>query len=726
MNNFALAEEALGYQTSTDPSSIDKRFLIAGSKNVLIDYQNKVKIRSGYTRLGASSSATTACRNGWRWETSTGFKAFLRFYDDELEIYLKTVDGYAVNAWTRVKNSWSTTEKMRAATWFDANENIDLFLMIIGDDNIYEWNGAVAIANAGLTESIAEAGDASNQMSAWTFTGESSSNTNSYVLYWKLENSGTTRTVSIYKDSAGANLVAQGSRDGDGEVTLTQQNSSGLAGTVTVAYTADDTTISANTLTFTYTLTKKSTTTWAQNRFYAIGDKTFINVRTGEEFTYTGGESTTTLTGITPATSTDIVINDILIQKVVTNADKPAANHNNDIIYCFQNQIVIGSNDDEEVYISKNNDFTNFTFSSPRVAGEGALLTLTDAAKAVGTINKILTIFAGNSTAFTVKFEQIAIGSTLAETVQVEPIFLGENQGALCQEAVLEIGDAFAYLSNEVALRIISDPAELKGLSPKTLSNPIKPDFDVEDWYNGAIADAYLCWYKNMLLISAPQASHVYILNFVETADGNLKRYWNPPQILPVAKMVAFDLGDGKGELLYGFSNLSPEVNQLFDGQSDGQYSDMATEDKLPIDAKAIFAYDNAKRPANLKSFDEYYIKGEITPNTKDLICSLNYDTDGYTQKIEKTIDGSNETILEGSVAFNSLAQQSLAVNPLGGLLNPPSDARKFSTILEIAKEDYFELSATFSTNEIDRYWAILAHGSNAKLSNKKPINKKI
>jgi hypothetical protein len=97
-----------------------------------------------------------------------------------------------------------------------------------------------------------EAGDASNQCSAWSLTGADLNNTNGGALYWKLVDAAGTRTVSLYKNSDGAagNLVAQGSRSGDGAITLTEQNSSGLAGSVTVTYSGDDTTLAANTLTF--------------------------------------------------------------------------------------------------------------------------------------------------------------------------------------------------------------------------------------------------------------------------------------------------------------------------------------------------------------------------------------------------------------------------------------------------------------------------------------------
>ena len=79
--------------------------------------------------------------------------------------------------------------------------------------------------------------------------------------------------------------------------------------------------------------------------------------------------------------------------------------------------------------------------------------------------------------------------------------------------------------------------------------------------------------------------------------------------------------------------------------------------------------------------------------------------------------------IFKKSIGFNSLAQQSLAVNPLGGFLNAPSDARKFRVIFEIPKEDFNEIQDIYSTNEVDRYWAIIARGCNATLSPRKLIN---
>jgi len=619
---FNISEEALGYVTALEASNLDKRYLTSGSKNVLIDFQKKVKTRAGYTRLGAENTALTPIRNAWTWNTSTGTKLAQRFYDDELEVYLGTIDTYVINAWTRVKSGWSTTEMLRSCIrqggnggWWNATESKDEQIMVNGTDKLWKWNGAVAVVAS-------------------------------------------------------------------------------ITGT---------------------TITKQGTTTFAQNRFYAAGNKVVVCVRTGTAYTYTGGETTTQLTGI--ADTAGLQANDILVQQVVETDNKPDDGRNNHYIYNFQNQIALGSDDDPKIFISQSDDYTDFSKSSPRVVGEGETWILDNPTKGIAEQGGYLIVFSGNSSFYKGKPETFAVGTTITQKFDPEKIDTGVGQGALNQESIVPIGNAIAYISNEPALRIIENPEDLTGINPKTFSNPIQPDFDAEDWDK-----VFGTWYKNILIYSTPDTSHTYMLNFVQDADGKLFRFWNPPQILPVGAMSLIDLDDGKGIQLYGHSNSVPESYLLFDGASDGQYEDMDVANKLPISAKAVFAYNNYKDRTNLKNFDEYYVEGEITPNSK-ITLTIDYDYNGVTQSIEKEIDGSDDEILEGTVDFNSLAQQSLAINPLGGFLNAPSNTRKFRTIFEQAKEDFYEIRATFESEDVDQFWAIIAHGSNAQMSNRLSIS---
>lgn len=605
MRNFALIEETLAYVTAADQVNTDPRHLVTGSQNVLIDRNRKVKIRQGYSRLGAANSANTPVRKGVTWNSSTGLELPMRAYDVNLEVYLGTVDGTAINAWTNVKVTLDSTKTPRFDTWWDTGENLDVLLFVQGDANIYEWGGGVAIVSS----------------------------------------------------------------------------------------------ITAN------TVTKTGTATFAQNRFYAARNMTFVCVRTGTEYTYTGGAGTTTLTGI--ADTTGLVAGDTLIQKPVTQTNKPAASHQNDTIFSFENQIVIGSFIDNEVWISKNSSYTDFSFSAPRVAGEGALLTLDGPSGGFGAVSRILVAFAGRSGIFRAEYESITVGSTLAETLKVKKLKSGVNQSSQSPDCVVPIGNSLVYLSYEPALRELTQTQLDIEVNLKTLSNPIKPDFDAETW-----TGAQGFWSKNSLYLSAQSASHLYILEFVEDADGSVRRFWQPPQILPVGSIAVIS------SALHGHSNAVPETYKLFD-----TYADLnSNDDKIPINAIAAFAYNSygKNERASLKNFDEYYVEGEITPSTDDLACVLNYEFGGHGQTVERVIDGGDESILEESVGTASLGQNSLGTEPLGGISTAPADARKFRVALEIAREDFSKLQAVFSTNEIDRYWAIIAHGPNVVRSRRK------
>jgi hypothetical protein len=469
----------LGYVTASDETNSDKRLLVTGSQNTIIDRNKKVKIRSGYTRLGAGNASETPIRNSFTWHNSSGVELPLRFYDDEWEVYLGTIDGTAINAWTRIMSSMSTTAIPRGDKWWNNTEGLDQMIMVQGDDNLYIWNGAIAIVDS-------------------------------------------------------------------------------ITGT---------------------TITKTGTPTFAESRFYTAATKVLVCIRTGTEYTYTGGETTTTLTGI--ADTAGLVAGDILIQKIITDSNAVASGRTNHTIWNFENQICLGSDDDNLVYISKSADYSDFTFSTPRVSGEGGLLTLQDPVKAFGTLGNNLVISCGRDSWFKAEYTQITVSTTLAETLTIEKLAVGVDQGAFNQETMVQVGDSLIYLSHEPAVRMISDPSQIAGLDPKTLSNPIKPDFDAEDWTN-----ACATWYKNAYYLSAPANSKLYILEFIENANGQLQRYWNPPQILPVRALAIIS------DWIHGHSNGVPETYKLFDGTSDivPEGTSGEPDDKLPVKAVAAFA----------------------------------------------------------------------------------------------------------------------------------------
>lgn len=112
--------------------------------------------------------------------------------------------------------------------------------------NLYYADSAMAswtlITYAGSDwQAVTVAGDTGSQLSNVQIFGLLTTNSNAGVLYWTLTNSGSTRTVNVYKDSAKLNLVATGSIVGNGTFWLVAQNSSALYGQIQVTYSGDDT-----------------------------------------------------------------------------------------------------------------------------------------------------------------------------------------------------------------------------------------------------------------------------------------------------------------------------------------------------------------------------------------------------------------------------------------------------------------------------------------------------
>ena len=457
------------------------------------------------------------------------------------------------------------------------------------------------------------------------------------------------------------------------------------------------------------TVTKAGTTTFAQNRFYTSGNKSFICVRTGTEYAYTGGETTTTLTTVTTSGSFDLVAGDILYQKIVSNSNIPESGYVTDNIFQFNNNVFYSSEGDNRVFMSLNTAPTTFTPSSPRIAGEGNTFTLDGAGAKFGVIAGKVVMFVGDL-AYLPTFTPITVGSTLAETIVIQVRSFGTNQGAHSQETIVQVDDAIVMLSKEPALRLYESFEQISDRTIKSLSNPIKPDFDEEDWTNAVGA-----WHGSRVFMHSRVNSLTYILEWVEDADGNVRRYWNPPQTFPIG---AFAQDSG---YLYSLSSADGKTLLLFNGSSDYSYDfSGATSAKTPIEAIMKLAYNPFGKRGNLKTHDELMVEGEISPNTNDLLCQLEYDFGGATAINEQYINGGDLDIILESLEMTSLGQQSLGASPIGGGLSDPAPGSHFQTILEYAPDDYYLLGINFSTNELDRTWSIMSVGPNVRLSNRR------
>ncbi len=454
----------------------------------------------------------------------------------------------------------------------------------------------------------------------------------------------------------------------------------------------------------TNTITISGTSTWAERGFLISGTRQ-VTIG-GTTYTYTGGESTTTLTGVTPdPTLAGHTAGDTAVQAVRTTSNIPTSTFNADLIATLDNQVYYGSTNSREVYVSRNTDYTNISFSSPRLPGEGALLTFDD--KPNGFIvdntreDRFMYVSAGSRNWYQIKFQSSA--DLTNETLVVTPLKSSAGQAAVSQSAISTIKNSIVFISQEPTLDFLGRVEDINTSQALPISDPIKTDFD---GYTFTGAD--IEYYRNNVYVALPAESLLLIYNLE-------RGYWEPPWDVPAGRLAVIN------DTLCLHSNAVPETYQLFQGYSDR----VSTADGLtgnPINAVARFSYMNYGDRVNLKNHIGAYAEGYITRNTS-LTQTVLYDLDGASGTQATTIDTSSESNLFISSISIGLGQNALGQNPVGSTSETVTDFFKFRLVKKNVKVNFFEHAFQFSTNAVDQRWEILSFGCDVTASSNKPIS---
>ncbi len=448
------------------------------------------------------------------------------------------------------------------------------------------------------------------------------------------------------------------------------------------------------------TLTKTGTTTWAEEGFYTTGTRSILV--NGVTATYSGGESTTTLTGVSVDFSA-VAANTVVFQEVTTTLNSsmtglPLAE--NDIISVLNNQTYVGSLKDATIYISKVDNYLDYSFSTPRVVGEGALATLD--APAVGFIPQedAMYITAGKSFWYET---QLTLSADLSgEAFNVVKLKTTAQEAAQSQSLITKIKDNVAFVSNEPIVKALGRLANVV-LTPQMtdLSNSI-----VNDMNNYDFTDGNAFYFRNFLYVSVPQNGVVLVYNMTDPSNP----YWEAPQVLPVGKFAII------GGELYGHGYNVSETYKLFDGYNDNGKS---------MDAIVLFSFQNEGVRSTFKSMNEFYIEGYVASNTT-LTLGIQYDIDGCATSTSFDLDGSDTQFVcipsdSTSLGKSSLGKQGLGTNAIitsSSTSLPP----KFRWIPTFPRTDFFEFQPSFESSGIDLNWQLIAFGGNTSFSTNYPV----
>lgn len=472
------------------------------------------------------------------------------------------------------------------------------------------------------------------------------------------------------------------------------------------------------------TITKQGTNTWAQDGFYVTRDKKVVIG--GVEYTYTGGETTTTLTGVTPDPTIGAhAVGSVVHQQVVTTAlsamTSISATFGPTVIGCGrQNQVYLGASNSNDCYISVVNNYKSYAYTSPvRVAGEGFLLTLDDPA-----IKFIPQEVYGNQDAYDMwismgKDRWAIVRSTLSgdnakERIDLIRLKSAPLQGTQSERLCAKMKNHIIFIGNDNVLNAMGYMSYQYIPVMQDLSYPIVNDMNSYDFTYGSVF-----FHKNFIFVSVPDAGIIRIYNMtdqttqqysnygpIEDIDSKNPFFWEAPIGYPVAGFYEVD-GD-----IYGHGFNTSESYKLFDGGSfNGQ----------DIDANATLATTDLGDRTQSKGSNEVWVEGYIKQNTI-LKCTVSGDLDAFMTSQSVFINGNDAAI----VAFGGGAGKSpLGQDPLGGVLGSSSGSSQngeslpawFHVAKTYVQTPYYLETIAFETKGVDLQWELLTFGTNSRFT---------
>lgn len=426
----------------------------------------------------------------------------------------------------------------------------------------------------------------------------------------------------------------------------------------------------------------------------------------GNTYTYTG-ISSNTLTGVSPDPTGEANGSGVLMSPI-THTDTPASGFNSDFIKVINNQAWVGSYSSRVVYISANDDFTDYTVPTPRLPGSPELLTLDGAAKGITIRNGNGWVGFGNSSWAEVIFNNITVGTDLTQSTQVNIQPVADGQAPYAHEFIDKVGDNIVYLAQDQQVRVIGSANNAFNTVFPSISQEVATELSAENFTGGNLRAI-----GEFIYLTAPNSGKTYLRQERTRLDENgqvfAERLWHSPFILSASRI------DFINNEVIVFSNANPQIYNLW---NTGQYYDDSPSDEpLPYQGVLAFAYWGKERRQGLFSFDKIFTEGYLTPNSS-LKLTINYDYLGSSAVQEQFINDESYPAYFFRSSSSSLGDESLGRTSLGlgGGEDEEDNIYNFKTINQFSLTNCFNWQLVYSSDEINANWEILAVGSDARV----------
>lgn len=669
-----IVSQFISYATKPDPSNTDVRFLVAKSQNVIINDSEKVGNRQGFTLQSVAGTTGNPILGSFEWADSSGNNWPVRAHDAVLEVFVN-------GNWETLKSSLGSVNLIFDAYW-DNTEKIDRLIFCDGTPVLQDWSGGNATLSS-ITSSLLKLQGTKTFGQQRFLLGSSQSvnikddtgvwRTSGYSLFSTITKSATT----IAFDSVGNTITDSGN------------------GFITAGFLVGDiitiTGSVSNNKTFTILTVAAGAITVSQNIITGVaGPTVVITVSDSNQLRLTTNLTAYTFTG-----------GNLILQAVDNwSSSLISTSYNIDFLKVIDNQLWVGSKTNNAIYFSKNTVTSDFSFSTPRVPGEGGILTLDGPGRGIGVLKGDVIIFAGTDFVYKSVFNQLSVGSTLSETVKVVMVKTTSRQSAVNQNLICNIGNGLVWIGADNVMYELIDATIAYNPDLRMVSDPIKPDFIATDFTGG-----HMLFDKTRIYISAPKSALDYIYEFRLNDKAQREWFWQPPQTFPVQRWAIIS------GVIHGHSSATNETYKLFDGYNDNAQA---------IHSVALLARWNGGIRDMLKGCDEMFNEGLISANTK-LSASYSFDIDGGENvTVNKIIDGTDTDILYTTNQDPTLGNIPDGDISLSGDVIATNNLPRFRTIHEVNGQEFFDYGTMFETNDIDYQWQILATGSNSRLAENK------
>ena len=659
-----------GYLNNREITNLPGIFLVSPSKNCVIVNKEKVSSRKGYTVMGGAKTKNKGHRSSFDWERHLNNTRSLRVNaDGELEVHYKSAH--------HLLKTHAVGARMNFAPWWDTSETLDKLLYVDQTANVYSWGGGVVNVASGTSITLTLQGRVIETTIAFNDNGASGDT---------ITDSGNGFVIAGF--AVGDVITIAGSTSNDGTYTIKAV----VAGTITLA---DSDSLTTEVAGDTVTLSRPNST-WASQGFLTTGTRSIrINA---VEYTYTGGETTHILTGLTALAS--VTAADVCMQAVITSTPGTLSGLTLDLIAVQNNYVFYGDLTNREVNISTDSDFTSFSFTSPlRAPGEGFKLTLdsTPTAFVPSAVEDEFYIAARKDDWYRITFNLSADNSD--EVIRIKKLPTATGQGARSQGAIIRIKNGTAFMSFEPTIDVLSRIASIDTPQSLPLSHDIKNDITTYD-----LTDVHGLYFQNQMFFCLPAEGLIIIYDFEQ-------QLWQPPHTLPIGRLALIDVDSDGTQVLCGHSSVSNETYKLYDGFNDND---------APIRIEMHFGYDNFGSRFTQKGADEFATELFMSENT-NVTNRVVYDYKGATSVREFTIKGDDDTIRFRPITGGGFGFEKLGSDPLGSLATSVDDLSKFKVVNMTPPKDFFERQRVFISDDLDARFSVIAYGDNVELSDNIP-----